>query len=44
MTFFEYVTLYYALIVAALGLAGVLVAIYAIAESVGLDVPRWGDE
>lgn len=44
MTLFKYVTLYYALIASPFVLAGVLVVIYLLAESIGRDVPRWGQE
>lgn len=44
MTFFEALTMYYALIASPFVLAGVLVVIYLLAESIGRDVPRWGQE
>ena len=44
MTFSEALTLYYALIASPFVLAGVLVVIYLLAEHIGRDVPRWGQE
>lgn len=44
MTFSEALTLYYALIASPFILAGVLAVIYLLAEHIGRDMPRWGQE
>ena len=38
------VLIFYALIASPFALAMALIAIYLIADHVGRDVPRWGDE
>lgn len=44
MSFLDALAMYYSLIVAALGLAGALGGVYLLAEHIGRDVPRWGQE